>query len=82
VRRHLSDKPSSTIGRRKHRIHISSIEAGPSTFAAVLEGLPEAPQYFKHNAAMNREARHWWTGNAPLPAELPATPELNGCGQA
>jgi rhodanese-related sulfurtransferase/glyoxylase-like metal-dependent hydrolase (beta-lactamase superfamily II) len=50
----LSDDPSSTIGREKSS-NPYVLKKGRSEFiAAVLEGLPEAPQYFKHNAAMNR----------------------------
>lgn len=52
---HLSEEPISTIGQqRKNNPYLQ--HAGRSEFiAAVLEGLPEAPQYFAHNAAMNRQ---------------------------
>lgn len=52
---HLSEEPVSTIGQqRKNNPYLQ--HTGRSEFiAAVLEGLPEAPQYFAHNAAMNRQ---------------------------
>ena len=60
---HLSDAPFSTIGRPGKGIESLLQKKGRSEFiAAVLEGLPEAPQYFKHNAAMNRWGRRWSTG--------------------
>lgn len=51
----LSDDPSSTIGREKSSNPYVQRKGRSEFIAAVLEGLPEAPQYFKHNAAMNRE---------------------------
>jgi hydroxyacylglutathione hydrolase len=51
----LSDDPSSTIGREKSSNPYLKRKGRSEFIAAVLEGLPEAPQYFKHNAAMNRE---------------------------
>lgn len=50
----LSDDPSSTIGREKASNPYLQKKGRGEFIAAVLEGLPEAPQYFKHNAAMNR----------------------------
>lgn len=51
---HLRDEPSTTIGRERetnpYLIHTNRNDF----IMSVLEGLPEAPQYFKHNAAMNR----------------------------
>lgn len=51
---HLSDAPSSTIGaERTSNPYLQ--HAGKNDFiTSVLEGLPEAPAYFKYNAAMNR----------------------------
>ena len=51
---HLSDAPSSTIGREKASNPYLRHKSRGEFVAAVLEGLPEAPQYFGHNAAMNR----------------------------
>jgi len=50
----LSEDPSSTIGRERSSNLTCKRKARSEFIAAVLEGLPEAPQYFKHNAAMNR----------------------------
>jgi len=50
----LSDDPSSTIGREKSSNPYVQKKGRSEFISAVLEGLPEAPQYFKHNAAMNR----------------------------
>jgi hydroxyacylglutathione hydrolase len=50
----LSDDPASTIGREKSSNPYLQRKGRSEFIAAVLEGLPEAPQYFKHNAAMNR----------------------------
>lgn len=50
----LSDDPSSTIGREKASNPYVQKQGRGEFIAAVLEGLPEAPQYFKYNAAMNR----------------------------
>jgi glyoxylase-like metal-dependent hydrolase (beta-lactamase superfamily II)/rhodanese-related sulfurtransferase len=63
----LRDEPSSTIGTERATNHYLQ-HAGKNDFiTAVLEGLPEAPQYFKHNAKMNREGPPLVTWNAPLP---------------
>lgn len=52
---HLSDEPVSTFGEQK-RLNPYLQHKDLSTFVmAVIDGLPEAPQYFKHNAAMNRQ---------------------------
>lgn len=51
----LSDDPVSTIGREKSSNPYLQHKGRSDFIAAVLEGLPEAPQYFQHNAAMNRE---------------------------
>ncbi len=52
---HLGDAPSSTIGQeRASNPYLKYADRGQFV-AAVLEGLPEAPQYFKHNAALNRQ---------------------------
>jgi rhodanese-related sulfurtransferase/glyoxylase-like metal-dependent hydrolase (beta-lactamase superfamily II) len=51
---HLSDAPASTIGGERASNPYLQKKGRSEFIAAVLEGLPEAPQYFKHNAAMNR----------------------------
>jgi rhodanese-related sulfurtransferase/glyoxylase-like metal-dependent hydrolase (beta-lactamase superfamily II) len=51
---HLSDAPSSTIGGERASNPYLQKKGRSEFIASVLEGLPEAPQYFKHNAALNR----------------------------
>jgi len=64
---HLSDEPSSTIGTERASNPYLLHAARNDFITAVLEGLPDAPQYFKHNAAMNREGPPLVAWNAPLP---------------
>jgi len=72
----LSDKPFSTIGAEKAANPYVQHKTRSEFIAAVLEGLPEAPQYFKHNAAINRKGPDPVDWNAPLPDEVPATQAL------
>jgi rhodanese-related sulfurtransferase/glyoxylase-like metal-dependent hydrolase (beta-lactamase superfamily II) len=51
---HLRDEPSSTIGIERTSNPYLQHTAKNDFITAVLEGLPEAPPYFKFNAAMNR----------------------------
>jgi rhodanese-related sulfurtransferase/glyoxylase-like metal-dependent hydrolase (beta-lactamase superfamily II) len=52
---HLSDEPASTIGEQRATNSYLQHKNRGEFIAAILEGLPEAPQYFAHNAAMNHE---------------------------
>jgi rhodanese-related sulfurtransferase len=52
---HLSDEPTSTIGQQKASNPYVQYTNRGEFIAAVLEGLPVAPQYFGHNAAVNRQ---------------------------
>ena len=52
---HLSDKPSATLGEQRTANPYLRITSRSEYIAAVLSELPETPQYFPHNAAMNRE---------------------------
>ena len=52
---HLRDEPSSSIGTERKTNPYLQHKGKNDFITAVLEGLPEAPQYFKHNAKMNRE---------------------------
>ncbi|MEW6250345.1 MAG: rhodanese-like domain-containing protein [Planctomycetota bacterium] len=52
---HLGDQPYSTIGAEKKSNPYVQHKGRAQFIAAVLEGLPEAPQYFGHNAALNRK---------------------------
>ena len=73
---HLRDEPFSTIGTERAS-NPYFLHAGRTEFiAAVLEGLPEAPQYFSHNASMNRHGPEPVDWNAPLPAEAEPSAEL------
>lgn len=63
---HLSDAPSSTIGAERHGNAYLKFTSRSDFIAAILEGLPEAPQYFGHNAAMNREGPPLVDWKAPV----------------
>lgn len=52
---HLSDKPVSTFGEQKRENVYLQHKDLTSYVMAVIDGLPEAPQYFKHNAKMNHD---------------------------
>jgi rhodanese-related sulfurtransferase len=51
----LSDEPTSTLGAQKLANPYVKHKTRGEYIAAVLEGLPDAPQYFKHNAALNQK---------------------------
>lgn len=67
---HLSDEPSSTIGAERNSNTYLQHTAKNDFITAVLEGLPDAPAYFKFNAAMNRNGPPLVNWNAELPAAL------------
>jgi len=74
---HLSDDPSSTIGReRTSNAYLKFADNRSAFIAAVLDGLPDAPQYFKHNARLNHDGPPLVNWQDPLPAPVPATEEL------
>jgi hydroxyacylglutathione hydrolase len=50
----LSDEPSSTLGEQRVENRYLQYTNRGEFIAAILEGLPDAPQYFAHNAALNR----------------------------
>jgi glyoxylase-like metal-dependent hydrolase (beta-lactamase superfamily II)/rhodanese-related sulfurtransferase len=50
----LADVPVSTIGEQKQANPYAKYTNRTEFIAAVLAELPEAPQYFAHNAALNR----------------------------
>ena len=52
---HLSDEPVSTFGEQKKTNPYLQHKDRYSFVMAVIDGLREAPPYFKHNVAMNRE---------------------------
>jgi glyoxylase-like metal-dependent hydrolase (beta-lactamase superfamily II) len=73
---HLSDKPSSTIGEERTSNPYLKHTKRSEFIAAVLEGLPEAPQYFKHNAKMNSEGPPTVNWTAAMPHEIEPSLEL------
>jgi rhodanese-related sulfurtransferase/glyoxylase-like metal-dependent hydrolase (beta-lactamase superfamily II) len=73
---HLSDSPKSTIGAERASNPYFTLKGRSDFIAAVLKDLPEAPQYFKHNAAMNRQGPALINWAAPLPAEVKAEKSL------
>lgn len=73
---HLSDEPKSTIGQEKASNPYLKAKGKGEFVALVLQGLPEAPQYFRHNAKMNRDGPPPVDWDAPLPQEVKATAEL------
>jgi len=74
---HLRDEPSSTIGIERATNPYLQHKGRNDFITAVLEGLPEAPQYFKHNAKMNREGPPPVNWNAPAPEKPPLDPTLS-----
>jgi hydroxyacylglutathione hydrolase len=68
----LSDKPVSTIGeQRKENTYLQHKDL-PSYIMAVIDGLPDAPQYFKHNARMNHDGPPLVDWKKTTPPALPA----------
>jgi hydroxyacylglutathione hydrolase len=72
----LSSDPSSTVGKERKTNPYLKHTKKSEFVAAVLQGLPEAPQYFKHNAKMNREGPPLVDWNAPLPKEMKPSKDL------
>ncbi|MGO8881942.1 MAG: rhodanese-like domain-containing protein [Desulfomonilaceae bacterium] len=72
----LGNDPKSTIGQEKESNPYFKARGKGEFIAMVLQGLPEAPQYFKHNAKMNREGPSPVDWNAPAPREIRPTSEL------
>ncbi|MBN2473617.1 MAG: MBL fold metallo-hydrolase [Pirellulales bacterium] len=73
---HLSDKPVSTIGEQRVSNTILQHKSRGEFIAAILEGLPEAPQYFAHNAAMNRQGPELVDWNPETLPSVAPTAEL------
>jgi hydroxyacylglutathione hydrolase len=69
---HLSDSPKSTIGAERTSNPYTTLKSRSEFITAVLGDLPEAPQYFKYNAAMNRQGPALVNWSAPLPPEVKA----------
>jgi glyoxylase-like metal-dependent hydrolase (beta-lactamase superfamily II)/rhodanese-related sulfurtransferase len=73
---HLSDEPKSTIGQEAASNPYLKAKGRGEFIAMVLQGLPEAPQYFQHNAKMNREGPPLVEWDAPMPQEIKASAEI------
>ena len=74
---HLSDEPISTIGEQRKSNTYLQYKTRGEFVAAVLEGLPEAPQYFAHNAAMNRRGAELVDWNPESLPEVEPSAELS-----
>jgi glyoxylase-like metal-dependent hydrolase (beta-lactamase superfamily II)/rhodanese-related sulfurtransferase len=73
---HLSDKPVSTIGeQRRENVYLQHKDL-LSYVMAVIDGLPDAPQYFKHNAKMNHDGPPLVDWDKTTPPALPAADVL------
>ena len=66
---HLSDRPFSTIGEEKKGNPYLQYKKRGEFIAALLQDLPEAPQYFGHNAALNKKGPPLIGWNDVLPNE-------------
>ena len=73
---HLSDDPFSTIGKERVSNPYFQYSARGAFVAALLDGLPEAPQYFKHNAQMNQLGPKLINWKAELPPEVKPIKDL------
>jgi len=78
---HLSDNPVSTIGEQRASNSILQHKNRGEFIAAILEGLPEAPQYFAHNAAMNRQGPEPVNWNPETLPEVAPSPDLTDPGK-
>jgi hydroxyacylglutathione hydrolase len=67
---HLSDHPFSTIGEEKATNPYLKYKNRGEFVAALIQDLPEAPQYFKHNAALNKKGPPLVDWEARLPPEV------------
>jgi glyoxylase-like metal-dependent hydrolase (beta-lactamase superfamily II) len=68
----LSDKPVSTIGEQRRENPYLQHKDLPSYVMAVIDGLPDAPRYFEHNAGMNHEGPPLVDWEKTMPPALPA----------
>ena len=73
---HLGDEPYSTIGKERTSNSYLKYTKRSEFVANLLEGLPEAPQYFKYNAKMNREGPAEVNWTAARPPEITPSLEL------
>jgi rhodanese-related sulfurtransferase/glyoxylase-like metal-dependent hydrolase (beta-lactamase superfamily II) len=69
---HLSDSPKSTIGAERASNPYLQYKSRNDFIMAVLRELPDTPQYFGHDAAMNRQGPPLVNWDAPMPEEAKA----------
>lgn len=69
---HLRDDPRSTVGTERRTNPYLQHRTRSEFVAAVLDGLPDAPQYFKHNAKLNHDGPPLVDRTAPLPGDSTA----------
>jgi glyoxylase-like metal-dependent hydrolase (beta-lactamase superfamily II)/rhodanese-related sulfurtransferase len=72
----LSDKPVSTIGEQRRENPYLQHKDLPSYIMAVIDGLPDAPQYFKYNAKMNHDGPPLVDWEKTMPPAMPAADVL------
>lgn len=79
---HLSDAPVSTIGEQRIANPYLQHKDLHSYVMAVIDGLPDAPQYFKHNAQMNHDGPPLvdWENTLPQALEPAAVDSLAKAG--
>ncbi len=78
---HLSDEPTSTLGQQRVSNPYLAYKSRGEFVAAVLEDLPEAPQYFQHNARINHdgpELVNWQLDPLPM---IPPSADLASADQ-
>ena len=66
---HLSDRPYSTLGEEKQTNPYLKHTHRSEFVTALIQDLPEAPQYFKHNVALNKNGPPLITWDGGLPPE-------------
>jgi hydroxyacylglutathione hydrolase len=78
---HLGDDPKSTIGQERASNPYLKAKGKGEFVALVLQGLPEAPQYFQYNAKMNREGPQPVDWDAWMPADVKPSADLTDPGK-
>jgi len=78
---HLRDSPHSTIGEERSSNPYLQHKAKSEFVTTVLSDLSEPPQYFGHNAAMNRKGPDLVNWDQPLTTKLTPSLELTDSGK-
>ncbi|MFA6658132.1 MAG: rhodanese-like domain-containing protein [Victivallaceae bacterium] len=69
---HLRDEPFSTIGQERRDNPYLQAKTRSAFIAKVLDGLVAAPQYFSHNAALNRQGPQLVDWTRPVTMAAPS----------